>query len=221
MRKGDIYFMRKESVTDVTNVEEIQGNSSSNGVSSPKENLSAQEIDEMIEDAEDLERQAKNEKRKKNLYKVGLLVAIIIIIILLLKSCTTSKSLTDNTKMPEFETSGLIKRSTEVTNYTAPRIDIPVIQSFVVSKSQPYVDLYNPETNKGNYYLQFAFTVVGEEEPFYQSKLVEGGHKFSVNIGELLEVGEYQAHITTSSFEDGTFEQKSGDDHIITITVTE
>ena len=74
--------MRKESVTDVTNVEEIQGNSSSNGVSSPKENLSAQEIDEMIEDAEDLERQAKNEKRKKNLYKVGLLVAIIIIIIL-------------------------------------------------------------------------------------------------------------------------------------------
>lgn len=213
--------MRKESVTDVTNVEEIQGSSSSNGVSSPKENLSAQEIDEMIEDAEDLERQAKNEKRKKNLYKVGLLVAIIIIIILLLKSCTTSKSLTDNTKMPEFETSGLIERSTEVTNYTAPRIDIPVIQSFVVSKSQPYVDLYNPETNKGNYYLQFAFTVVGEEEPFYQSKLVEGGHKFSVNIGELLEVGEYQAHITTSSFEDGTFEQKSGDDHIITITVTE
>ena len=31
--------------------------------------------------------------------------------------------------------------------YETPHIDIPVIQSFVVSKSAPYKDLYNPETN--------------------------------------------------------------------------
>lgn len=205
--------------------QEIQSNITTNGVSQTKVSqngeITAQEVNEMLEDAEDLERQAKAEKRKKNAYKVGLVIAIIIIIILLLKSCTTSKNLTDNTKIPEFETAGLIERETEAVEHKAPRIDIPVIQSFVVSKSQPYVDLYNPETNKGNYYLQFAFTIDDESEPFYQSKLVEGGQKFSVDIGNLLGVGEYQAHVTTSSFEDGTFEQKSGDDHIITITVTE
>lgn len=178
-------------------------------------------VEEMIDDAEYLEVERKKEARKKNLYKAGLFVAIIVIIILLLQSCTGTMKLKNNTKMPELENSALMKQEVSTEVYECPRIEIPVIQNFIVSKSFPYKDLFNPEANKGNYYLQYSFTVVGEDEPFYESKLVEGGYKFSANIGELLEIGEYEVRVDTNTFEEKTLEPKSGDSHVIKITVTE
>lgn len=61
--------------------------------------------------------------------------------------------------------------------------------------------------------------LIDAEEPFYQSKLVEGGYRFSVDIGNLLDIGEYKAYIATSTYEYGTYDPKSGDIHEITITV--
>ena len=211
----------KDDLTVNTSDTSDDVNIPTNGVS--EEQARPQEaINEMIDDNKYLEKQNKRERIRKNIYKIGLIIAIIIIIILLLKGCSKERNLTiRNTKIPELETSALIEQDIPVDETKSPRIDIPVIQSFIVSKAYPYKDLYNPETNKGRYYLQYSFTIDGESEPFYQSKLVEGGYKFSVNIGELLEVGEYQVHITTSTFEEGTLEPKSGDDHVISITVTE
>lgn len=204
------------SASDIPN----ETDTSTLGVSD--ERIKTQEaISEMIEDSDYLERQKKKEQRKKNMYKVGLIVAIIIIIILLLKSCSIEKSLTKNTVVPELETSALVEQNIPEETNEKPRIDIPVIQNFIVSKEYPYKDLYNPESNKGKYYLQFSFTIDGENEPFYQSKLVEGGYKFSVNFGELLDVGEYDVNVTTNTFTEGSLEQKSGDMHMIKITVTE
>lgn len=198
--------------------EEVQDNTSEVGVN--QSSLDYQDIaDTLIEDNEDLEKKTKQERVKKNIYKIGFIIAIIIIIILLLRGCSGNEKEVPRI-LPELETAGLIERQAEEVK-KAPRIDIPVIQSFTVSKNQPYVDLYNPETNKGNYYLQFAFTVVGEETPFYESKFVEGGHRFSVNIGELLEIGEYDTYVTVRSFEENSLEEKSGDKHIITVGITE
>lgn len=212
-------------------------NSANNGVSEAREKTQ-EEIDEMMEDYDSLESQRKKEKRKKNFYKICLVIAIIIIIILLLKGCSNELYLTKNTKVPdteatevleqeeptkipELEDAGLVEQTALVEATKSPSITIPNITSFIVSKEYPYKDLYNPETNKGNYYLQYSFTIDGEEEPFYQSKLVEAGYKFSVNFGELLDVGEYDVWVQTDPYTVDTLEPKSNACYLIKITVTE
>lgn len=196
----------------------------------------AQDIGEGIEnceqDDEKLRKQMKKEKRKKNAYKVLLLIAIIIIIILLLRGCSGQADywwtpereipMGEDAQLPEIEDSALVDYpEEEVEVAETPHIDIPVIQSFIVSRDQPYRDLYNPETNADRYYLQYSFTKVGESEPFYESKLVEGGYQFSVDFGSLLEVGEHRVNVATNTFEYGSLAPKSGDMHEILITVTE
>lgn len=180
----------------------------------------------------DQEEGVKEEKRKKAIYRNSLIVAIIIIIILLLRGCSGKADYwwvpnetapqKESALIPEIEDSALVQQVQETQEeYETPHIDIPVIQSFVVSKSAPYKDLYNPETNAERYYLQYEFTVVGSSEPFYQSKFVEGGKQFSVDFGSLLEIGEYRVNVATKTYEYGTLAPKSGDMHEIQIIVTE
>lgn len=159
-------------------------------------------------------------EKKVRFWRVFTIAWLLILLIILLYSCSV-KAPKPVVEPPEIETAELVDHEVEREKIETPHIDIPVIQSFTVSKSQPYIDLYNPETNADKYYLQYTFTLVDEEEPFYQSKLVEGGYKFSVDIGNLLDVGEYRAYIATSTYEYNTYEPKSGDVHEISITITE
>lgn len=189
----------------------------------------ARQNEELLREQEE---RAKREKKRKAVYRTLFIIAVIIIVILLLRGCSgkadywwvpdeaTPKR--EAVVLPEIEDSALVQQTQESQEeYETPHIDIPVIQSFVVSKSAPYKDLYNPKTNAGRYYLQYEFTVVGESEPFYQSKLVEGGYQFSVDFGSLLDIGEYRVNVATKTFEYETFAPKSGDMHEIKIIVTE
>lgn len=199
---------------------DIQAVKKANGVSE-RQTQAKEAVDEMMEDSEYLERQRKKEKRRKNLYRFGFIVAIIIIIILLLKGCSTDKNLTNNTRLPELETADLVKQEIDTEGYEVPRIYLPSITCFSVSSDRPFQNLGNPEENKDRYYFSFEFYVDGEEEPFYESKMVEGGKYFSVNFKELLPVGEYQATAIIHTYEYSSLEEKSGGTYPITITVLE
>lgn len=200
------------------------------GLNDKLNQLENQHTDELKELNEKFEEE---KKRKKN-YRLLSLVELIIIIILLLKGCAGDPSMrgvwwVDDNKtplveedFPEIEDQEYIEWEKQFTEEAETnRIDIPVISDFEVSKSSPYKMLFNPKSNTGKYYLQYTFTVNGQEEPFYQSKLIEGGYKFSVDFGSLLDIGEYKVSVRTSTFEYETYNQKSGDVHEITVTVTE
>lgn len=176
------------------------------------------DINKIVEEKQDALQ--KSEKKVRS-WRIFTIFWLLVLIIILLYSCSVTKKPEPVVEPPEIETAELIDHSVEQEKIETPHIDIPVVQSFTVSKSQPYIDLYNPETNTDKYYLQYTFMLIDAEEPFYQSKLVEGGYRFSVDIGNLLDVGEYRAYIATSTYEYGTYDPKSGDIHEITITVTE
>lgn len=202
-------------------------------------NMEEEQVDELVETSKQLEetkeKLEEETKRKKN-YRLLSIVELIIIIILLLRGCNGDPSMKgvwwvkDNTPPltseeftePEIEDQEYIEWEQKFAEEAETnRINIPVITDFTVSKASPYKTLYNPAANADKYYLQYTFTIVGEEEPFYESKLVEGGYKFSVDFGSLLEIGEYTVNVRTSTFEYETFAPKSGDAHEITIKVTE
>lgn len=153
-----------------------------------------------------------NKKVKKK--KVTILVLLIIIIILLLKSCGNG-----DIELPRFETSEYVEQEDypeHVDGYTA----IPVVDDFTVSKSRPYIALYNPETNKGYSYLQYRFTDIHTGEVIFESGLVEAGQKFSVAFGELLGVGEYEVFVEILNFDYNDYTQrKNGGQSQIIITV--
>lgn len=192
------------------------------------------EIEELNKKLEEVSEDLKEETKRKKNYRILSLIELIIIIILLLKGCAGDPSMrgvwwvNDNKTplaeedFPEIEDQEYIEWEQQFAEEAETnRIDIPVISDFTVSKASPYKTLFNPASNAGKYYLQYTFTVVGQEEPFYQSKLVEGGYKFSVDFGSLLDIGEYQVTVRTSTYEYETYASKSGDAHEITVTVTE
>lgn len=190
------------------------------------------EIEELNEQMKEVQEELEDNKKAKKNWRLVSLIELIIIIILLLKGCAGDPSMqgvwwVDNNKtplaeedFPEIEDDEYIEwEQIFAEEAETNRIDIPVISDFTVSKSSPYKTLYNPASNAGKYYLQYTFTINGQDEPFYQSKLVEGGYKFSVDFGSLLDLGEYTVTIKTSTYEYETYEPKSGDAHEINITV--
>lgn len=98
-------------------------------------------------------------------------------------------------------------------------IDIPLITDFTVTKSAPYLTLFNPETNKDNFYLQYTITVAGKDEPIYISKMVEPADRFSVDVKKLLPVGIHTARIYVKPYAMSTLEKCNGATMDIQITV--
>lgn len=162
-------------------------------------------------EAEEIKKKNKKLEQKAWIKKVFILVLILVIIILLIKSCgggTASK--------PDLEKAEYIEQGSypeHVDGYTA----IPVVDDFTVSKEQPYVTLYNPETNKGYSYLQYRFTDEATEKVIYESGLVEAGKKFSVAFGDFLDVGEYDVLVEILNFDysDHTQRKNGGQSHIV------
>ena len=72
----------------------------------------------------------------------------------------------------------------------------------------------------GYSYLVYKFTDLDTKKVIYESKLVEAGKKFSVNFGDLLEVGTHKVSVDIYSYDykDPSI-QKNGGHSDIKITV--
>lgn len=171
------------------------------------------------EEAEKIQKKNKKLKRKLGDKRTTIVVLLIVILILLLRSC----GLGDEGKKPFIEQAGLVEQEQthpeHVDGYTA----IPVVDDFSVSKSKPYITLYNPETNAGYSYLQYRFTDIDTGEVIYESGYVEPGQKFSVAFGELLKAGEYNVlvEILNYDYDDYTVRKNGGQSEIIVTVYSE
>lgn len=202
----DVFEEIKEDVIDVDDVSKIQVNAVDPNI-----------VSDYIDNGEKLIDENKKMKRRLIIKRVVMSVLLIAIIILLLKSC--GASIIENIVVPDIEDSEFVDISSDIPHvdgYTA----IPAIGDFTVSKSQPYVTLYNPEINSGYSYLKYRFTDESTGKVIYESKLVEPGQQFSVDFGSLLEIGKHKVlvEILNYDYNDCTV-QKNGGQSNITIKI--
>lgn len=206
-----------DKIVEASNEIELE-NPMQNGISQ----VVMEELDETLDaedEADEIEKKNKILKNKMRAKKIGILVLIGIILILLLKSC--SGDIVEKLK-PILEDSEYIEQDSGHPDHVDGTTAIPVVDDFTVSKSKPYVNLYNPEVNQGYSYLQYRFTDIHSGDVIYESKLVEPGKKFSVAIGDMLEIGEYDVLVEILNFDYNDFEtRKNGAQSEITITVVE
>ena len=155
------------------------------------------------------------EKIKGFLKNITIIILIIIVLILLaLKSCNNSRQ--GETQKLEIETAEYYEQ-TESKAINKDVTDIPVLNNNVkISKSKPYVNVYNPETNST--FLKYEFTE--GESVVFESKLVQPGYKFSVDLGNLLDVGEHSVNVKITVYSN-TGEKQNGTAQNIKVTVIE
>lgn len=103
---------------------------------------------------------------------------------------------------PPFTEAPKIQQGTVVEKEVTPeqevnkgRIFAPAIPDFSISKADPYVNLFSPEENAGNYLLKYQFVETATGKVIYESDYLEGGFKYSVDFGSLLDVGEYDVTV--------------------------
>lgn len=162
--------------------------------------VSAKEVSNLIEDNEKAFKKNRKLKRKVTSKNITILILLVIIIILLLRGCSSGGDvIASNFIQPMIESTEYITK--EVEQPEIDYVDIPLTQDINVSEDYPYSTLYNPQKNEGSYYLLYSFYLDGEEEPFYQSNLVEPGYQFSVNFKELLPEGSYNATVVVTSYD--------------------
>ena len=101
------------------------------------------------------------------------------------------------------------------------QIFCPVITDIEVSKEDPYVTLFSPEQNKDNYLLKYEFIDKATGNVLYASDYLEGGFKYSVDLGNSIDVGVYDVTVVLSTKTVDTYEDKNGTVVNIKITVTE
>lgn len=148
--------------------------------------------------------------------QISIIALIIIILILLLKSCGGENGILP----PIFEDAEYVEQQKEHPDHIDGYTAIPVVDDFTVSKSKPYVTLYNPEVNSGYSYLKYKFTNTETGEVIYESDLVKPGKYFSVPFGEFLEAGQYNVKVEIFNFDYKDYtKQKNGGQSEITITV--
>ena len=175
------------------------------------------QLNELIEDNQAGTKKNKALKRKIFGKNITIFILLVIIIILLLRGCSPQEGTFDNNKIPVLERSEYIENEVEDTK--TPHIDIPLVHDIAVTKKAPYVKLYNPKTNTGKYYLQYAFYLVEGDELIYESNLVEPDYKFSVDFARLLKKGEYDAYVKIRTFRISDLSECNGVTNNLTITV--
>lgn len=180
-----------------------------------------EELDDSLDaedEAREIRRSNKKLKEKMSVKQISIIALIVIILILLLKSCSEENGILP----PIFEEAGYVEQEQKHPDHIEGYTAIPVVNDFTVTKSQPYITLYNPDQNAGSSYLKYRFTDIESGELIYESGLVRPGedHKFSVPIGEMLEVGEHRVLVEILNFDyDDYTKQKNGGQSEITITV--
>lgn len=180
---------------------------------------------EQVEIANNIEKDDKKRTKKTNKMKRKLMVRniligvlIVIIILLLLKTFLPKKEdpKPNNETKLELEDGDYVEKTTPEVD--VQNIDLPVISDFTVTEDYPYVNFCNPETNK-DFYLQYEIYLNSNEELIYQSKFVDTGKKFSVNLRKELGVGIYDAYIKVRTFEKESLNECNGIKTNVVITV--
>lgn len=175
---------------------------------------------ELLEESEsqlkDSEKQQKKLKRKlKAKDMIIVLLIIIILLLLFLRSCAGPALVA-----PKIQTGTLVEQEKEeVQEVNRGRIFAPAIPDFSVSKEEPYINLFSPEENAGNYLLKYQFVNTETGEVIYESDYLEGGFQYSVDFGSLLEVGEYDVTVNLTSKDAVTYEDKNGTVTQIKVTI--
>lgn len=171
--------------------------------------------------AEASEKQQKKLKRKLRAKDLIIVILIVIILVLLfLRACTPQPQTT--TEAPKIQQGTVIEKEvTPEQEVNKGRIFAPAIPDFSVSKVDPYVNLFSPEENAGNYLLKYQFVETATGKVIYESDYLEGGFKYSVDFGSLLDVGEYDVTVNLTTKDAVTYEDKNGTVTQIKVTVTE
>lgn len=177
-------------------------------------------IETLVEESKEDEKRIKKLHRKVKVRNVVMFIMSVIIIILLLR-CFVRKDNPVINYIVDYVTDKEVTPDDKKKdkNPDSGRVDIPLITDFTVSKSASWINLGNPESNKGKYLLKFYFNVAGVDEPVYVSDMVESGKTFSVNFKELLDVGEYDATVVVNVYDSETFEEYNGANMKLKITV--
>lgn len=173
---------------------------------------------EMCKQEKEVRKQEKEKRRleRKVTFKNIIITGLVILVILLLFRALEDGNNPFVNLITGVETTGEKENKQDLSQLS---IDIPLITDFTVTKSAPYLTLFNPETNKDNFYLQYTITVAGKDEPIYISKMVEPADRFSVDIKKLLPVGIHTARIYVKPYAMSTLEKCNGATMDIQITV--
>ena len=176
----------------------------------------------------------KEEQKKKR----GILIIIILIIAIAaagitaafaVKSNTAQESVEENNDkgvgMTIEEDDGEYVASDEDDAESRPGVAIPGWGTIRIAADQTdvEVDFYNPEDNKGYYYLTYEILLPDEEsedgyETIYASGLIQpGDHVRNITLEHPLEAGEYEAviHVQPYAIEDETPTNNANFDTII------
>lgn len=141
------------------------------------------------------DRQLTKEKIK-NIFKTALILVLIAIIILLLRFKGCGNNISPNNPV-EIE-NGQYHEQTNTTGVNKENSDIPVMSSVVtISTDKPYVNLYNPESNTK--YLKYE--IIENDNVVYESKMVQPGYKYSVDLGHMLEVGTHKVNVKITVYD--------------------
>lgn len=140
-----------------------------------------------------------------------LVIVIVILILLLLKGCNTVTPAATSTQVPATTPSGsglvidknageYVAATPDVSGEDLPGIAIPGFTSLTVSAGETSVtkgvNLFNPETNDGWYYLTYEFRLIDDSEQGYEvlyasDLIAPGKHIQSITLSRPLEAGEY------------------------------
>lgn len=193
-----------EQVADVL----VGSDVNASGVDAESVAFASEQIEELVETTDDLERGKRKLKSKVTKRNILIVILVIIIILLLLKDYIF-KSLDKEVFVPKFQTGDYVERVYEEPE-AAPRVDIPIIMDFAVNDKYPYGTIFNPQSNEGKFHLKYAFTILGEEQAFYTSDFLKAGDKFTIDFYELLPAGEHDVTVNVTPYTADTFEEKSG-----------
>lgn len=165
--------------------------------------IKEQKLDKQKQKAKDKKDKADKKKdrqltkeRLKNVFKTALILVLIAIIIVLLrfKGCNNNTSPNNPVEIEN----GQYHEQTNTTGVNKENSDIPVMSSVVtISTDKPYVNLYNPESNTK--YLKYEILENGNI--VYESKMVQPGYKYSVDLGHMLEVGTHKVNVKITVYD--------------------
>lgn len=112
---------------------------------------------------------------------------------------------------------GSMPQNGEQSQASAESIEIPGYANLYVSTSNPEIQLINPEGNT----VYFIYTIMNGDETLYETKAIEPNKMVSLNIKDLLDVGEYNLSFVISTYDVETQTPCNGATQEVTVTVRE
>ena len=182
---------------------------------------------EACETVEDIQQMDKNDDKNRKYLKrkvlirnviIGVLIVIIVLLFLRIYNSKDRDYLIN--RVFNQETNDYIENKGNDKEQEIGRIDIPVLIDTTISEDQPYMTLYNPETNADKFYLKYELYNKADDKLLYSSEMVEPGQKFSANLFDVFQKeGTYNCYMKVRTFEFGSMDERNGITNNITITV--